>query len=73
MNDWADTHLAADFDGQDWDDREQDDQTAWMDEYEYDYAALEDEAAWAERELGGEDSFLDSYWENEAEMAFWDE
>ena len=38
---------------------EHDDQTAWMDEYEYD--------------MGAEDAYLDSYWENEAEMAFWDE
>lgn len=59
--DFADTHFAGDVEVIDFDEYEMpgdDDQTAWMDEYEYD--------------MGAEDAYLDSYWENEAEMAFWD-
>ena len=68
--DWNDTHFdALPWDGfedesdyefaMQFDDREQDDQTAWMDAYDYD--------------MGAEDAHLDSYWEWEADVqaAFW--
>lgn len=43
MNDWADTHLAADFDGQDWDDREDDgwsERDDWDDDVDHDSYVL---------------------------------
>lgn len=41
----------------------------WMDEYEVELPDLSD---LTDADFGGEDAYLDSYWEAEAEMAFWD-
>lgn len=41
-------------------------------EFDDRWDGFEDESDWEyEMQFGGEDSFLDSYWEGEAEAAFW--
>lgn len=57
FDNFAETHLAADFDGQDWDDREDD---GWSERDDFD----------DEHYFGGEDAYLDTYWESVFEFDY---